>query len=382
MSQSRFTSPSFETNQTWWIPYNYATARRLDFHDTRPFGWIPQGRRTMPIRGMEDLSWRDWIIFNKQQTSYYRVLYDDENYRLLSKQLNSESFGVLHVANRAQLIDDLYEFLKVGNVKVDIFMDLMSYLKRETDYAPWESASRSFNELSKIFDASQIHDTFRAHVAMLSENYFATVGIDDRMNEAYLRKPARINAVNLACNFGVIACLNATRSKLNEVLNQNVNLPPNTKQIVFTNGARSATDDDLYKLWNHMLDATDKDERQLYLRSFGSINNQVIQKKYLMQSLQRVNGTLWPTERFIIFVTAYRNGQQKLGLCIEMLKNELRTAMDAYGIDTITSTILDMAEYVFAEDTKSEVNESEYNHLIFLDLICILNFSSLIFCIC
>lgn len=361
LSQSRFTSPSFESNQTWWIPYNYATARRLDFHDTRPFGWIPQGRRMMPIRGMEDLSWRDWVIFNKQQTGYYRVLYDDENYNLLTKQLNGESFGVIHVANRAQLIDDLYEFLKVGDVKVRIFMDLISYLKRETDYAPWEPATRALNELGRIFDGSHIHDDFYAYVATLCEAFFISVDVDDRTNELYVRKLARTNAVGLACKFGVSACLNATRSKLSDALTRGVVHPPNTKQIIFTNGARTLSEDELIMLWERMLASSDKDERNLITTSLGGINDEGLQKKFLEKTLQRTNATMWPAERYAIFQAAYQSNQKNLGICLEMLRNNLPIVMDAYGLQSIASTILDIATNVFSDDRKTQVRFSLFS---------------------
>ena len=53
------------------------------------------------------------VIFNVQETGYYRVNYDKQNWELIIKQLN-EDHTKIHVINRAQIIDDAINLARSG----------------------------------------------------------------------------------------------------------------------------------------------------------------------------------------------------------------------------------------------------------------------------
>lgn len=56
----------------------------------------------------------DWIIANLNQVGYYRVNYDDKNWKAIIEQL-SEDPNVFPDANRAQVIDDSCQLAKAGS---------------------------------------------------------------------------------------------------------------------------------------------------------------------------------------------------------------------------------------------------------------------------
>lgn len=56
-----------------------------------------------------------WVLFNLQESAYYKVNYDSGNWNLLIQQLNTDH-QVIHVLNRAQMIDDALDFAKSGKV--------------------------------------------------------------------------------------------------------------------------------------------------------------------------------------------------------------------------------------------------------------------------
>jgi len=65
---------------------------------------------------IQDLPGPDqWVIFNNQLSTPYKVNYDAQNWKLLIQTLNSEEFQSIHVINRAQLIDDVLYFLGQGS---------------------------------------------------------------------------------------------------------------------------------------------------------------------------------------------------------------------------------------------------------------------------
>lgn len=313
-------------------------------------------KATMPIRGMEDLSWRDWVLFNKQQTGYYRVMYDETNYNLLTEQLNSEAYDVIHVQNRAQLIDDLYEFVKVGDIRVKVFMNLVTYLKRETEYTAWVPAARAFNELDKILDGAEFHRAFHAYLAELSMKFYESTGIEDQPNDEYLKKQARIVAADFACHFGVKECLEATQEQLVKALAGNT-VHPNARQIIFTNGARTATDEQLERLWKHMITSATSDERDVIVTSFALVGNSTSRIKYMQRALQSTDDTLTAANRFALFSKAYRSGRDGLNTCINILQENATAVFSTFVDKPVDAIIRDMAVNVFDDINNIEVRE-------------------------
>lgn len=71
-------------------------------------------------------------------TGYYRVNYDMENWQKIANYLKSDNYTNIHLLNRAQIIDDAYYFLKVNQLDMVTFLNLVSYLLQETDYVAWK----------------------------------------------------------------------------------------------------------------------------------------------------------------------------------------------------------------------------------------------------
>lgn len=120
-------------SSTWWIPYNFDTANNVAINDTAAEGWLPKGVQSMIIEPSVQKNWTnsDWVLFNKQQTGYYRVLYDLRNYQMLVKELKSESTGKIHPINRAQLIDDIKDFVSIGRLPYHLLNDINKLMKND-----------------------------------------------------------------------------------------------------------------------------------------------------------------------------------------------------------------------------------------------------------
>lgn len=64
--------------------------------------------------------------------------------------LNSENYSKIDVLNRAQIIDDAYHLMMMHKLDYDIFINLTSYLARETDYVAWYPMFKIFEYLSPL----------------------------------------------------------------------------------------------------------------------------------------------------------------------------------------------------------------------------------------
>lgn len=79
-------------------------------------------------------------------TGFYRVNYEEENWNALIDQLD-KNCSTIHVLNRAQIIDDLFNLAKVNLVDYNLVMRAIQYLKNEVDVVPWYTVKKGFEYL-------------------------------------------------------------------------------------------------------------------------------------------------------------------------------------------------------------------------------------------
>lgn len=355
LKQERYTSFLNDTSPstTWPIPYNYATRRNPNFNGTKADGWLTQNMITITLPLLPS----EWVIFNKQQTSFYRVMYDDKNWRLIAEQLNSDNYDVIDVLNRAQILDDLNEFVSAEKVNVTIFLDALLYLHRETEYAPWAAAQPGLLRLNRILSGNWHYSLLRAMIANLTATYFESLGLEDVPEESILQKYSREIATNLACEFALESCLLATHAKLSAILQSEIiKFPLNTKSIIISNGIRVATRDELEVLWKLFLTSNDLQERKLIIKSFGHIDSYVLLREYLNRTLAEApidhTGESW---RQNLFRSVLRNGEHGVRCCLQLLWNYALEVWEAYKLDNLNELVIDLSNMVYSVVIQKEV---------------------------
>lgn len=159
LTQQRYFTeqPNTIDTQTWWIPLNFATANNSDFSDTIADIWFPMNTTSYKMEPNDGLlSWTntEWIIFNKQSTGYYRIIYDKRNYGLITDELVKGNFTKIHALNRAQIIEDAFEFAKKGTVPYSLPLNLTKYISKERELLPWSSWANGVKHMNKLLIAN------------------------------------------------------------------------------------------------------------------------------------------------------------------------------------------------------------------------------------
>ena len=96
---------------SWWVPISYTTSKNPNFEDAKATHWISPNDKQISIQGNFDKE--NWVIFNVMQTGYYRVNYDLNNWKHITRQL-LKNFANIHMNNRAQLLDDALNLARAG----------------------------------------------------------------------------------------------------------------------------------------------------------------------------------------------------------------------------------------------------------------------------
>lgn len=102
---------------------------------------------------------------------YYRVNYDKENWRRIAAYLNSQNYSNIHVLNRAQLLSDALQLSRHKVLDIEIFIDLVSYLHRETDIVAWIPSLGIFDMLPRKAHLTFRHPIIQVGIARI-QNYY------------------------------------------------------------------------------------------------------------------------------------------------------------------------------------------------------------------
>ena len=98
--------------------------------------------------------------FLKFIIGYYRVNYDEKNWKLIIKQLN-EDHTKIHVINRAQIIDDALNLARVGLLNYELALGVTSYLNSETEYIPWAAALTGLRYIEEMLKRTSGYGDFK-----------------------------------------------------------------------------------------------------------------------------------------------------------------------------------------------------------------------------
>lgn len=150
VTQQRFFMTAISDNTRWTIPLTYATVGD-DFLNTETKALFKADDVTLEITDIDAAN--KWVIFNVQETGFYRVSYDEDSWNLIKSGLNAEGHDNIHPLNRAQIVDDTLNFGRSGAMKYDEILNILLYLSEEENYLPWMSALTNFAVIERRLDA-------------------------------------------------------------------------------------------------------------------------------------------------------------------------------------------------------------------------------------
>lgn len=172
MSQSRFLldpKAAIDDASLWKIPISitYPNGEWEPSVDTTPDQWLTN--HSIPFTPYQ----RPYLM-NVKATGYYRVNYDEENWKSLINVLKNR--GQINKLNRAQLIDDIMNLARADKVSYQLALDLLTYLTVEDDFHPWESAYSALSYLKYRQDADDGMDLMRKFILDLLDERYSSLG--------------------------------------------------------------------------------------------------------------------------------------------------------------------------------------------------------------
>lgn len=109
-------------------------------------------------------------MFEKTANSFsnysglYRVNYDENNWKLLERTLSDgNEYAQIEKLNRVQIIIDTFGLAWIGKIKYRTALDIVQYLRHETEYLPWKAGLNSLNQIDKILMRTATYGDFKVN---------------------------------------------------------------------------------------------------------------------------------------------------------------------------------------------------------------------------
>ncbi|XP_058117344.1 aminopeptidase N-like [Anopheles ziemanni] len=237
LSQERFLSNrQLPNSHVYHIPYDYTGGNAPNFeHSPAQFSWLSSKAAKISTNVPDD----QWIIFNRQQTGYYRVNYDAHNWELIISALHDNPMQI-HRRNRAQLVNDVYNIARAERIDLAVALRLMAYLRKETEYAPWTAAGSALTYFHNKLRGTPSFDHFRVYVNSLLADIYPTLSMNERPEETMLQRYLKQFIITWACRIGHGDCLQQARTALQAAYQANTPVHPDVATAIYCNGLATA----------------------------------------------------------------------------------------------------------------------------------------------
>ncbi|CAH0725367.1 unnamed protein product, partial [Brenthis ino] len=337
--QERYlTDPSLSSTDNWHVPFNWVLSTNPDFTDTSPQAWLFPGTPALAV-DIPGFNQSEWYIVNKQQTGYYRVNYDEANWRALANVLQ-RSHGTIHLLNRAQIIDDSFNLARNGRLEYDIAFEVSRYLINETDYIPWGAANAAFSYLDIVLSGSEAYRLFQQHVLTLTAPLYDQLGFIAGSGEEHVTPFHRNIILDYNCRYGNQQCVSRSQELLQQLRdNPNQPLNPDVQTVVFCSGLRGGSADNFYFLWDRYSASQDSSERSTILNALGCTSNATLREFFLNQVLDD-NSPVRDQDRHSIIVSTINASPENMEAALDFVIENFARIQPRVQMLTGTTNIL------------------------------------------
>lgn len=291
VSQDRFlllnASDHSDAAPSWWVPLTMTSQDAPDFTRTRPSAWLTPGTSTLILDGLPSAD--AWVLLNLQQTGYFRVNYDAGNWELLTKQL-ADAHEVIHVTNRAQVMDDALNLARAGQLPYATALGLNEYLSKETEYVPWRAALNNLEFLDTMLSATAGYGALRQYLLHLLIPLYNSVGFEDDLQGPHLDQYKRAMALRWTCGLGYVDCVDRSVLQFEEWINNGSDVSPNLKSTVYCSAIAAGGEEEWGAAWDMYLSANLASEKSVLLSALGCTEEVWLLARYLDMAFTEGSG--------------------------------------------------------------------------------------------
>ena len=234
------------------------------------------------------------LIANVQQTGFYRVNYDEENWRLLAELLVANHTAI-HRINRAQILDDAFGLARAGLLAYPTALATTEYLAGEQDYIPWEAALTGFKYLQSMLARSAGWGALQAYMLGELQPLFDRLGFEERPGEDFLDEKLRIELLAVLCRLGHTQCSESSSYLLDQWMalpdpDSTNPIPPSLRSTVLCTAIARGHVSHWDFLWQRYLASNNANEKNNILGALACSREVWLLQRYLDMSIEPESG--------------------------------------------------------------------------------------------
>ncbi|CAL1295996.1 unnamed protein product [Larinioides sclopetarius] len=233
-----------------------------------------------------------WVVANIQEVGYYRVNYDEHNWKLLIQQFQNDHEKI-NAVNRAQIIDDSLDLARAGQLNYHIALNTTLYLKKEDDYVPWKAALHGFSFIDSMICRSAIYGKWKTYLIEQLKRNYEQLGWEESSDENILTQYKRVSTLAWLCGYGYKDCVQKAQEKFDQWRQQpeNVNIvPPNLRSVVYCTAVRNGGQEVWDFLWGRYKTAQVASEKDKFMYALACAREPWLLTRYLNWSLTSDSG--------------------------------------------------------------------------------------------
>ncbi|OXB75701.1 UNVERIFIED_CONTAM: hypothetical protein H355_016218 [Colinus virginianus] len=287
---------STENGYLWHIPLTYITSKSNTVER-----FLMRTKADVIILPEEV----EWIKFNVDMSGYYIVHYEDDGWDRLINLLR-ENHTMISSNDRASLINNIFQLVRIKKLSISKAFDLTLYMKRETQIMPILQGMNELVPIYKLMERRDMDDTEK-HLKDYIVNLFK-----DLIDKQFWSDEGSVSERMLRQSLLLFACVRRYQpcvDKAEEFFsrwqesNGTLRLPADVKTAVYAVGAQTSEGwDFLLNKYQHHSFSVDKDK----IASALSLTRNKDKLQWLMD--EGLRGDIIKTQDFpFIIVSVARN---------------------------------------------------------------------------
>ena len=153
---------------TWCIPLSITQEKKSFYH--------------MMEKRTEDIARTGQTILNKNQVGFYRIHYDKILFKEQVQALQEKKLGTL---DKIGLIANSYALAEANYTDMEEFLDLLQYLRDETNFTLWADIAGSLGQLQTLFAFHPFAEDLDALTRWAFSNILKKIGWEEKKEEQH-----------------------------------------------------------------------------------------------------------------------------------------------------------------------------------------------------
>ncbi|CAD6995174.1 unnamed protein product [Ceratitis capitata] len=326
---------------TYTIPITYATNVESDFNNLTARFYVPNNmNKTFTV----DKPFK-WIIFNLQQSNYYRVFYDMTTLKHIKTALSMKQHDGIPPTNRAQLIDDSFNFARIAMMDYDEVFQFLEYIENDTDYLPWYATFSNMQFVAQRLTLQQ-QSLFVKYLDDIMTKIYTHLGFT-RSNETVLDIYNRNKVVSWACKYHLFKCGGQAQEFFNTSIKVGNKPTPDFRETLYC----SATRDGAFFYYQTLNEWFEKEklnsEKKKLIYAMGCTRY-----FYAYHYARILNGDI-PSDYAAAGITPmYAENPENVEPVFIMITNTSERLAERIGWPSVANVIKDIANYLTTPEQK------------------------------